>query len=88
MKPDLGHSKLHHHSWPPFPLIGSSASAQTAGDSGEPVSSVCGLCRKLSSVESVLVSLDPLFIIFILAFGAMRTKVWLFCNHKFKARLL
>ena len=27
-----------------------------------------------STVESVLVSVDPLFMIFILAFGAMRTK--------------
>lgn len=88
MKPDLGHNKLHHHSWPAFPLTGSSASAQTPGDGGEPFSSVCGLCRKLSSVESVLVSLDPLFMIFILAFGVMRTKVLLFCNHKFKAQLL
>ena len=87
MKPDLGHSKLRRHSWPPFPLIGSSVSAQTPGDGGEPFSSVCGLCRKLYCGISIGFC-RPSIHDFYSGLWGHENKVWLFCNHRFKVRLL
>lgn len=70
----------------PFPVTGPRPLLKHLVMVEGPLSSFHDFPRKLSYVESKLVSLKPLFVIF-LTLGAMRTKLF-FCNHKSKAEML
>lgn len=71
----------------PFPVTGPRPLLKHLVMVEGPLSSFHDFPRKLSYVESKLVSLKPLFVIFILTLGAMRTKLFS-CNHKSKAEML